>query len=166
MTQGMEIVNALRVLAVFASLLYCGSSWACGSLPAAEQAKRNAVALEKQRELVRGLVRAADTIVVGTVIALTRVPIRSVEAARVAIAVNETLKGPHQEVLELRWKDAGVISCDPAISYSSVGFREGGRFIVYARDGVVLRSGGLYETLGGRLGSDEERRLVKAFDDR
>lgn len=156
-------MKALFALILAGSTFVPSAGYACSSVPATEQAVRDALALAQQRATVRALGREADSIVVGTVLDLRQSSVQAPQPGHVALRVDETLKGSPRTIVKLLWQESGVISCDPATDFTGIGFKEGGRFIVYARDGVVLQSRATERpATRGRLGFDAERALLTA----
>ena len=74
--------------------------------------------------------------------------------------VAKMLKGLHASSITARWKDRFVYSCQPSEMFYNVGFRPGGTFIVYVRDGLVLRSGAADHLRSGLLTLDQEQAIA------
>jgi len=114
---------------------------ACGTRLPEVQQKIDAGQLQRLRALTVELAQASDVIVVGTVTALEQPVHGSPDVGSVTLAVSETLKGVHSPIRVLAWRPAGVAySCDQSNYFESVGFRDAGAYIVYVKDGRVVRA--------------------------
>ena len=77
------------------------------------------------------------------------------------IAVSETLKGEAMAIRHAEWVAAFTYSCQPSAMFHNVGFRPGGRYIVYLRDGSVTRSEAADDLRSGLLPLAQERDLIR-----
>ncbi|MBP6330453.1 MAG: hypothetical protein KA357_11590, partial [Dokdonella sp.] len=59
------------------------------------------------------------------------------------------------------WVAAFTYSCQPSAMFHNVGFRPGGRYIVYLRDGSVTRSEAADDLRSGLLPLAQERDLIR-----
>lgn len=147
---------------LIASMLAPGAAMACGTLAPAVQARIDATELAAVRALAVDAARDADRILIGTVTQLARPAPGSGEAGTVTFAVDEVLKGEASTSATLAWKERFVYSCQPSAMFHNVGFRDGGRFIVYVRDGAVFRSAAADHLRSGLFALDEERATAAA----
>ncbi|OPZ09896.1 MAG: hypothetical protein BWZ07_02930 [Alphaproteobacteria bacterium ADurb.BinA280] len=138
-----------------------GQALACGTHPAQEQAKIDAQELGKLQGLVRDSARDADAVFIGTVSALSQSAAGSKAPGKVTIAVSETLKGEAMAIRHAEWVAAFTYSCQPSAMFHNVGFRPGGRYIVYLRDGSVTRSEAADDLRSGLLPLAQERDLIR-----
>lgn len=99
-------------------------------------------------------------VLVGKVTALSRPGGQADGVGSVAFAVSDTLKGAPVDSIDARWKEKFVYSCEPAEQFHNVGFRQGGSFIVYIRDGEVFRAAAADELRSGLLSLEDERGIV------
>lgn len=148
---------------LIASMLAPGAAMACGTLAPAVQARIDATELAAVRALAVDAARDADRILIGTVTQLARPAPGSGEAGTVTFAVDEVLKGEASASATLAWKERFVYAaCRPSAMFHNVGFRPGGRFIVYVRDGAVFRSAAADHLRSGLFALDEERATAAA----
>lgn len=145
---------------LIASMLAPGAAMACGTLAPAVQARIDATELAAVRALAAA--RDADRILVGTVTALARPAPGSGASGTATLAVDEVLKGAAAASATLSWQERFVYSCQPSAMFHNVGFRDGGRFIVYVRDGAVFRSAAADHLRSGLFALDEERATAAA----
>ena len=155
-------MKALAALVAVSLLLGPGASMACGTHPPAVQSKIDAAELSALRVLASAAARDADHILIGTVTRLSRPMWQSGEFGSVTFGVEETLKGDSSPGITVRWSDRFTYSCQPSEMFHNVGFRLGGRFIVYIRDGQVFRSDAADHLRSGLLSLDEERATATA----
>ena len=151
------------LIASFACLVaFAPPALACGTRLPEIQRKIDAAQLQRLRELTVEAAQAADQVVIGTVTALVRPVPGSGDAGSVTLAVSETLKGRHLSSRVLAWSDAGfVVSCDETDSFNNGGLRDGGDYIVYVREGRVVRAAAADELRASALLElSEERELV------
>lgn len=145
---------------LIASMLAPGAAMACGTLAPAVQARIDATELAAVRALAAA--RDADRILVGTVTALARPAPGSGASGTATLAVDEVLKGAAAASATLSWQERFVYSCQPSAMFHNVGFRDGGRFIVYVREGAVFRSAAADHLRSGLFALDEERATAAA----
>lgn len=145
---------------LIASMLAPGAAMACGTHAPAVQARIDATELAAVRALAAA--RDADRILVGTVTALARPAPGSGASGTATLAVDEVLKGAAAASATLSWQERFVYSCQPSAMFHNVGFRDGGRFIVYVRDGAVFRSAAADHLRSGLFALDEERATAAA----
>lgn len=148
---------ALNALVAALFFLGSGAAMACGTHPPAVQSKIDVAELLALRALASTAARDADQILIGTVTILARPVWQSSEFGSVTFGIRETLKGEPSSSITVRWKDRFIYSCQPSEMFHNVGFRPGGTFIVYIRDGEVFRSGAADHLRSGPLSLDEER---------
>lgn len=147
---------------LIASMLAPGAAMACGTHAPAVQARIDATELAAVRALAAAAARDADRILVGTVTALARPAPGSGASGTATLAVDEVLKGEAAASATLSWQERFVYSCQPSAMFHNVGFRDGGRFIVYVRDGAVFRSAAADHLRSGLFALDEERATAAA----
>ena len=151
------------VLLIASMLLAPGAAIACGTHAPAVQARIDAAELAAGRALAATAARDADRILVGTVTQLARPAWGSGESGSVTFDVDEVLKGDAAaSSVTVAWQDRFVYSCQPSAMFHNVGFRDGGRFIVYVRDGAVFRSAAADHLRSGLFALDEERATAAA----
>lgn len=156
-------MNLPAIVIVASILLAPGAAMACGTHSPAEQARIDAAERAALRALAVDAARDADRILIGTVTQLARPAPGSGEAGTVTFAVDEVLKGEASASATLAWKERFVYAaCRPSAMFHNVGFRPGGRFIVYVRDGAVFRSGAADGLRSGLFALDEERATAAA----
>lgn len=136
---------------------------ACGTHAPDVQHKLDAEQRDAMRRLAEAAARDADRIFVGTVTRLERPATGAQSPGSVTLAVSETLKGAPADVETLRWKEHFILSCDESATFANVGFRDNGVFVVYVKDGEIVRAAAADELRAGFLFSlDEERAVVAA----
>ena len=135
---------------------------ACGTHAPEVQSKLDAAQRDALRTLAEAAAIDADLIFVATVTGLERPSIKAGTPGSVTLAVSEALKGEPAAVETLRWKEHFILSCEESATFANVGFREGGTFVVYVKDGQVVRSAGADDLRGSHLPLDEERAIAKA----
>lgn len=149
---------------VVATLIALGAlapaAHACGTRAPEVQARLDAETREQLRALAAETAAQADLVFVGTVTALTRPVMASGTPGHVTLAVADTLKGEEMPTHSFAWDEHFVYSCDATKMFHNVGFRDGGAFIVYVREGKLLRVGAADELASSLLPSEEERGLV------
>ena len=150
-------MRSISALIAFFLLLPSVPVMACGTRVPAVQSEIDAAELASMRALASSAARDADQIFIGTVTNLSRPQWQSGEFGSVTFRVAESLKGGTSHLLALRWKDKFTYSCQPSEMFFNVGFRPGGTFIVYTRDGQVVRSAAADHLRSGLLSLDEER---------
>lgn len=150
-------VKSIPALIAVAFLLSSMPVLACGTHAPAKQASIDAAELASLRALASAAARDADQVFIGTVTSLTRPSVQSGEFGSVTFRVAESLKGRSPSRLAVRWKDTFTYSCRPSETFYNVGFRQGGAFIVYVRDGQAFRSAAADHLRSGLLSLDEER---------
>ena len=139
-----------------------GAAVACGTHPPAVQSKIDAAEATEIRKLARVAADDADRILIGTVTDLARAAWQSGEFGSISLDIEETLKGDSSPNATARWKDRFVYSCRQSEMFHDVGFRISGRFIVYIRDGEVVRSAAADHLRSGLLSLEEERAIAAA----
>ena len=144
-------------VAIFVS---SGAASACGTRAPAVQAEIDARELAKLQQLARAAAQEAEHIYVGTVTELTRPAWGSQEMGSASFVVHQTLKGEPASSQNAQWKDKFVYSCQPSDMFHNVGFRPGGKFIVYVRDRKVFRSGAADHLRSGLLSLDQEQAIA------
>lgn len=150
----------MKIITAFIAVLFLvgtSSIAACGTLPSEQQSKIDAAELATLRTLTSTAANDADHILIGTVTSLSKPAINSDEFGSVTFNVEETLKGNSLPELTLQWKDKFTYSCQPSNSFYNVGFRTGGKYIVYIRDGQVFRSDAADQLRNNLFSLDEER---------
>lgn len=153
---------------LIASLLACalvfgpGSAAACGTHLPAVQAKIDAEKLAALQSLARIAAQDAEAIFIGTVTELTRPSLGALELGSASFAVEETLKGKPSVARTEQWADTFVYSCQESAMFHNVGFRPGGKFIVYVRDGKVIRSAAADHLRSGLLTLEKEQAIAVA----
>jgi hypothetical protein len=150
-------VKALALATTISLLVATAPASACGTYSPAEQSRIDADELNKLQELAHTASREAEEIFIGTVTELARPDRGSPELGSVSFTVEESLKGPASPARNARWKDKFVYSCQPSAMFHNVGFRPGGKFIVYVRGGEVLRSAAADHLRSGLLSLEQER---------
>ena len=143
-----------------AMLVSSGAANACGTHAPALQAEIDARELAELQRLARAAAREAEQIYVGTVTDLTRPAWGSQEMGSVSFAVHQTLKGEPAPSQTAQWKDKFIYSCQSPDMFHNVGFRPGGRFIVYVRAGKVFRSDAADHLRSGLLSLDQEQAIA------
>ncbi len=113
---------------------------ACGTRLPEIQQRIDAEELAKLKTLTIEAAAEADLVIVGTVTSLVRPVLGGTQPGTVTLAVSETLKGTHAPTRTLPWQEATTLSCVESDSFRNVGFRDGGYFIVYVKEGRVMRS--------------------------
>ncbi|VXB16743.1 conserved exported hypothetical protein [Luteimonas sp. 9C] len=157
-------MKARALLSMAALLLAAQTAVACGTRLPAVQAQIDAADLAELLELTRVATQEADAIFIGTVTALVHPTIDQPERGSVRLAVEQTLKGDPSPVQAARWKTQFTFACRQSASFHDVGFRAGGRFIVYVRHGEVTRSAAADHLRSGLLGLDQERAIAAGGD--
>ena len=143
------------------------TAMACGTRTPEVQSKIDAAELATLRSLVSAGVNNTDLIFIGTVTALDRPAHGSGEFGTATFDVAETLKGPAAPSQTLRWKTKFIYSCQESDTFYNVGFRNGGNFIVYVRDGEVTRSAAADQLRdGASLKLNEERAIISKLGGR
>ena len=150
-------MRSIPTLIALFLLLPSVSVMACGTRTPAVQRKIDAAQLASIRTLASAAALNADQIFIGTVTNLSRPKGQSSEFGFVTFRVAESLKGGPSPNLTLRWKDKFTYSCQPSETFYNVGFRQSGTFIVYTRNGQVVRSAAADHLRSGLLSLDEER---------
>lgn len=150
------------VIVSFFLLIASPSAEACGTRSLEQQEQIDSEQLAKLKSLTIETAKDADVVVIGKVTALVRPVSGSERPGTVSLAVSETLKGAHSSTRTIRWKEAFVLSCQPADSFRNVGFRQDGRYIVYVKDGMVLRSAPADELRSSSLLKLSEERMLVA----
>lgn len=159
----MKVIAALLI-----SLLMLGpdTATACGTNPPEIQSKIDATDLAELRALATATARDADQIFIGTVTDLSRPVRQSGEFGSVTFDVKETLKGAVSPRMTARWKDNVIYSCQASKMFHNVGFRPGGTFIVYLRNGQIFRSGAADDLRSSLLSLAEEHATAAASGSR
>lgn len=149
-------------LTVFTSSLVfvSGIALACGTHPPDVQSKIDAAELSSLRTMASNASREADRILIGTVTSLVEPTSETDGLGSVTMNVHDMLKGQASESASARWKPRFVYSCQPSEMFRNVGFRLHGKFIVYIRDGEVIRSEAADNLRSGLLSLDEERLMT------
>lgn len=150
-------MKVLAALVAVSFLLVHGAAMACGTHSPAVQSKIDAAELSALRVLANAASRDADQILIGTVTHLSRPVGQSADFGSVTFDVEEWLKQGSSPSRTVRWNDRFIYSCQPSEMFHNVGFRLGGTFIVYIRDGQVFRSGAADHQRSGLLSLEEER---------
>jgi len=153
-------MKARVLLAMAAALCAAQPASACGTHLPEVQAKIDAAELAELLELTRIATQEADEIFIGTVTDLVRPAVEPPGIGSVRFAVEQTLKGERSPVRTERWKAQFTFACRESASFHDVGFRPGGTFIVYVRDGEVMRSAAADHLRSGLLGLDQERAIA------
>lgn len=153
-------MKAFALLVAVSLLLSSSVVSACGTHPPAVQAQINAAELAELQKLARAAVHEAEEIYVGTVRELTRPEWGTTDLGSVSFVVHETLKGEPADTRFALWKDTFSYSCQPSAMFHNVGFRPGGKFIVYVRGGQVVRSGAADHLRSGLLTLEQERAIA------
>lgn len=158
-----DLGSPLKIITVFIAVSFlvgAGSIAACGTLPSEQQSKIDAAELATLRTLTSTATSNADQILIGTVTSLLKPAMNSGEFGSVTFNVEETLKGNSLPELTVQWKDKFTYSCQPSNGFYNVGFRTGGKYIVYIRDGQVFRSDAADQLRNSLYSLDEERITV------
>jgi hypothetical protein len=152
----------LAALTVVSLLLGCGAAIACGTPQPVTHSKIGTDDLAELQRLAQSAAQDADEVFVGTVTDLTRPIVRSQEFGTVSLTVAETLKGQSSATRTAQWKETLVISCQESANFHNVGFRPGGKYIVYIRGGKVIRSGAADHLRSGLFTLEQERTIAAA----
>jgi len=155
-------MKVLAALLISWFALGSSAAMACGTHPPAVQSKIDATELAELRALASAAARDADQIFIGTVTNLSRPVWQSGEFGTVTFDVKEILKGAPSTSMTVRWKDKFIYSCNPSEMFHNVGFRPDGTFIIYIRDGQIIRSGAADHLRSGLLSLDDERTTATA----
>jgi len=153
-------MKASTALIAVSFLFGSGAAIACGTRPPGEQSKINARELAELQKLARAVARDADEIFLGTVTDLARSSLGSPAFGSVSFTVGETLKGQPLLTRTAQWKDKFIYSCQPSAMFHNVGFRPGGKFIVYTRGGQVVRSAAADHLHSGLLTLQQEQAIA------
>jgi hypothetical protein len=152
----------VAALTVVSLLLGSGTAIACGTPHPVAHSKMKTDDLAELQRLAHAASQDADEVFVGTVTYLTRSTVRSREFGTVSLDVAETLKGQSSSTRTAQWKETFVISCQESASFHNVGFRPGGKYIVYIRGGKVIRSGAADHLRSGLFTLEQERTIAAA----
>lgn len=155
-------MKVIAALLICLSMLGPDAATACGSNSPEVQSKIDAAELTELRALATAAARDADQIFIGTVTGLSRPVRQSGEYGSVTFDVKETLKGAASPRTTARWKDNFIYSCQASKMFHNVGFRPGGTFIVYLRNGQIFRSGAADDLHNSLLSLTEERATASA----
>lgn len=150
-------MKPIPTLLAISLLLAPGAVMACGTRAPAVQSKIDAAELASLRVLASAAARDADQIFIGTVTSLTRPEAQPGKVGSVTFRVDEALKEASDPILTVSWKEHFTYSCSASDGFHNVGFRPGGKFIVYIRDGHVFRSAAADHLRSGLLSLVEER---------
>jgi hypothetical protein len=155
-------VKNFAALTIFSLLLGCGTAIACGTPRPVIQSKVETDDLAELQKRAQAAAQEADEVFVGTVTDLTRSTMRSHEFRTVRLSVAETLKGQPSSTRTAQWKETLSLSCRLSANFDNVGFRLGGTYIVYLRDGKVIRSGAADHLRSGLFTLEHERTIAAA----
>ena len=133
------------------------SAEACGSYSPEQQAKKNAAEKASLHTLCKDATSNADLIIIGTVSHLSRPNLQTGEFGTATFSIDETLKGHSLPNLTVQWKEKFIYSCQQSEMFHNVGFRLGGKFIIYLRDGQVFRSAAADYLRSGLLSLNDEK---------
>lgn len=150
-------MNKFIVLAVVLAFAPVAAD-ACGTRAPAVQAKIDAAELAALEKLTVAAAHSADAVFIGSVTQRAR-PGQGGQGS-VSFAVEASLKGQVPAAYTASWKEHFVYSCEPSAMFQNVGFRDGGTFIVYVRDGQVIRSAAADHLRSGLLTLERERAIV------
>jgi hypothetical protein len=153
-------MKALTLPIAVLLLLSSGAAGACGTRAPAVQAEIDAQELAELRKLALAAANEAEEIYVGTVTDVSRPAWGTQEFGSVAFSVHQTLKGQPASTRAAQWQDRFVYSCQQSDMFHNVGFRPGGVFIVYVRDGKVFRSGAADHLRSGLLTLEQEQAIA------
>ncbi len=152
-------MNKFIVLAVVLALAPVAAD-ACGTRAPAVQANIDAAELAALEKLTVAAAHSADAVFIGSVTQLARPAQGAGGQGSVSFAVEASLKGQVPDAYTASWKEHFVYSCQPSAMFHNVGFRDGGTFIVYVRDGRVIRSAAADHLRSGLLTLEHERAIV------
>ncbi len=144
---------------------WLGVASACGTHAPAEQAEIDAKELAELQKLTRAVTIDSEEIFVGTVTELTRPSQGKPEFGSVSFTVEETIKGQPSSTRTVKWKDKFIYSCQPSAMFHNVGFRPGGKFVVYLNSGEVLRSEAADHLRTGLLTLEQELAIAVSAGD-
>lgn len=141
-------------------------SRACGWLPPAEQAQRDAADLQKQRLLVREIAVEADSIVVARATHVAVVPSGDANLQEGTViakfTVRETLKGAEHPGVKLTSYSSLSVGCYPSVSFRNIRLDPGTSYVVYAKRGDILRAAPLKRTRG-YISFRQERKIIRSM---
>lgn len=153
-------MKALTALITVSLFLSASATNACITYPPAVQSKINAEELAKLQSLAKAAAHDADEIFIGTVTDLTRPTSGLPQVGSVSFSLDATLKGKPSPTMTAQWQESFTYSCQQSASFHNVGFRPNGKFIVYVRDGKVVRSAAADYLRSGLLSLEEEQAVA------
>jgi len=153
-----------RVAAFLLAMLCATQASPCSDGLGDKRARDKADRIE-QRRLVSELAEQADTIFIAKAVRVAISPQEQWAQFKIA----EVLKGALEEGVLITYPvpETTVIGCSPAASFKYSWPKEDRRYLVYVREGTLLRVGDL-ERMWPEISAKEEGRLVRkivAHDD-